>query len=545
MSRPQQRSLRAWALGFSLIVAVGSIGVLAYQAVGLDRSHRAVAEGVLRDYSAFAADQFSRLAAERITTLNKTILAPVACGASTQIRHAAAVDRTAAAAQASCANPTAVDGFFEADAATGRIVFATGAVEHSIREAAESLAIDGPFGFGLVSGDGPPRVVGYWSDAIPGVAKGVVGFIAPAAILQPVFDDIVRNERLLPGLLIEPAQNRDYLTIDVRDAHGASVYRSGEYADGFAIDRPVGSPHGNMQVRLAISEAAAAQLIIGGMPRSRLPLLLSLLAVAMGLLAVGTWQVQRERRLAQMQVDFVRSASHELRTPLAQIRLFTETLQLGRVRSWSEVLSSMAFVDQQSRRLSRLVENLLTFAHGGQQRRAHLEPIELGGFLAETVRGFRPIVGAVGQDLRLEQGDNCVARGDREWLTQIVLNLLDNATKYGPKGQTITIRAECRDGQARIVIDDQGPGIPPEDRKRIFAPFVRLAREHERSTGGTGIGLAVATELTTAMNGTIWADDAPTGARLIVALPIAAAGATGGSASSDTSPSPEPRTQVA
>ena len=123
-----------------------------------------------------------------------------------------------------------------------------------------------------------------------------------------------------------------------------------------------------------------------------------------------------------------------------------------------------------------------------------------------------------------KQCDNCVALGDREWLTQIVLNLLDNATKYGPKGQTITVRAECRDGQARIVIDDQGPGIPPEDRKRIFAPFVRLSREHERSTGGTGIGLAVATELTTAMNGTIWADDAPTGARLIVALPIAAAG---------------------
>ena len=97
MSRPQQRSLRAWALGFSLVVAVGSIGVLAYQAVGLDRSHRAVAEGVLRDYSAFAADQFSRLAAERITALSKTILAPVACGASPQVRRAAAVDRTAAA----------------------------------------------------------------------------------------------------------------------------------------------------------------------------------------------------------------------------------------------------------------------------------------------------------------------------------------------------------------------------------------------------------------------------------------------------------------
>jgi signal transduction histidine kinase len=545
MPRPQERSLRAWALGLSLVVAVGSIGVLAYQAVGLDRSHRAVAEAVLRDYSAFAADQFSRLAAERVTALSKTILAPVACGASPQVRRAAAIDRTAAPAQeCSCANSTPVDGFFEADPATGRLVFTTGRVDDSIHEAVTRLAKSGPFGFGLVSGDGPPRIVGQWADAVPGTAKAVVGFVAPAAILEPIFDEIVRNQRLLPGLLIEPAQNREYLTIDVQDTNGASVYRSGGDTGTFATDRAVGSPDGNMQVRLAINEAAAGRLIIGGVPRSRLPLLLSLLAAALGLLTVGAWQVQRERRIAQMQVDFVRSASHELRTPLAQLRLFTETLQLGRVRSWSEVLSSMAFVDQQSRRLSRLVENLLTFAHGGQQRRARLEPIELGAFLSETIRGFQPIVDAVGQELRLEQSGECVALGDREWLTQVVLNLFDNATKYGPKGQTITVRAECHDGRARIVIDDQGPGIPPEDRKRIFAPFVRLSREHERSTGGTGIGLAVATELATAMNGKIWADAAPDGARLIVELPLVAAGDQRGSASIDVSPSGS-RTQVA
>src|SRR4029453_16889012 len=106
-------------------------------------------------------------------------------------------------------------------------------------------------------------IVGQWADAVPGVAKGVVGFVAPAAILQPIFEQIVRNERLLPGLLIEPAQNREYLTIDVRDAHGASVYRSGDDADAFATDRAVGSPDGNMQVRLAINEAAARRPLIG------------------------------------------------------------------------------------------------------------------------------------------------------------------------------------------------------------------------------------------------------------------------------------------
>jgi signal transduction histidine kinase len=522
MSRIHQRSLRASALGLSLSVVVASIGVLAYQAVGLDRSHRAVAEGVLRDYSAFAADQFSRLAAERVKTLTRTILEPVACGSSARVRHAAAVHRTVVAtgaATTSCANPVAIDGFFEADAGTGQLVFTTGAVEKSIREAVANLAIEGGSGFRLLSGDGQPRVVGYWSDDIPGVQKHVVGFVAPVAILLPVFDDILDTERLLPGSLTEAAQNREYLSIDVRDALGRSVYGSGNDVATFASLRPVGSPQGNMQVRLGINNTAAERLIIGGVPRSRLPLLFSLLSVAVGLLAIGTWQVQRERRIARMRVDFVRSASHELRTPLAQIRLFTETLQLGRVRSWSEVLRSLAFVDQQSRRLSRLVENLMTFAHGGQQRRAHIEAIELGAFLSETTLAFQPIVETLGQQLRLDQGPACAVRADREWLTQVILNLLDNATKYGPTGQTIAIRVDCDGGQARIVVDDQGPGIPSKDRERIFAPFVRLSREHEQRTGGTGIGLAVAADLTTAMNGRIWADPAPIGARFIVALP--------------------------
>jgi signal transduction histidine kinase len=392
--------------------------------------------------------------------------------------------------------------------------------ENSIREAVARLPMDGSFGFGLLSNDGPPRVVGYWSD-VPGSQKHVVGFVAPAAILQPVFDEIVNNEHLLPGSLTNSTQNREYLAIDVRDVHGRSMYRSGQHAVAFASDRPVGAPQGNMQVWLAINDAAAARLIIGGVPRSRLPLLLSLLTVAVGLLAIGTWQVQRERRIARMRVDFVRSASHELRTPLAQIRLFTETLQLGRVRSWSEVQRSLGFVDQQSRRLSRLVENLLTFAHGGQRRRANLESIDLNTFLSDTGRGFQPIVETQGQQLRVVETDLCVATGDREWLTQVILNLLDNASKYGPSGQTIILRAERHDAYARIVVEDQGPGIPSNDVQRVFEPFVRLSRVHEQRTGGTGIGLAVAADLTAAMHGRIWADSPAEGARFIVSLPLA------------------------
>jgi signal transduction histidine kinase len=275
-----------------------------------------------------------------------------------------------------------------------------------------------------------------------------------------------------------------------------------------------------MRVRVAINDTAADRLIIGGVPRSRLPALLALLAVSTSLLTIGAWQMHREQRLARMRVDFVRHASHELRTPLAQIRLFTDTLQLGRVRSWSEVVRSLAFVDQQTRRLARLVENLMAFAQRGNQRRAALEPIELGAFLEETVRAFQPIARANGQALRAEPTDRRMVAADRDWLTQIVLNLLDNATKYGPKGQTITLRVESDARRARIMVEDEGPGVPSSARKRIFAPFVRLSREQEQRTGGTGIGLAVAADLAAAMHAGIWADECADGARFVVVLPV-------------------------
>jgi signal transduction histidine kinase len=518
----QNGRLRVWAIGASLLVVAGSVTALAYEAAGLDRSHRAAAAGVLRDYSAFAADQFARLAAARVAAVARGVLEPVACRSSRTAREMAALDQVKSAALAAAACPTAPRGgnFFEIDTDSGRIAFTAGPEPETARRLAASLPLVGSSSFRLVSDDGDVRLVGFWRGSPPDGPKHLVGFVAAASMLRPVFDAIVDGERLLPGSLTPPAQNRHYFAVEVIDASGRPVYRSGDRLGALAVDRPIESPETNMIVRLGLNEASASQLLIGGLPASRLPTVLALLGTAVGLLAIGGWQMQRERRLAQMRVDFVRSASHELRTPLAQIRMFTETLQLGRVRSWEEVTRSLEFVDQQSRRLSRLVENLLTFAHRGRQRRPDAAAVDLGRFLADTAEAFQPIIVAAGQQLRVEVREPSVVRADREWLTQVVTNLLDNATKYGPAGQTISVTVERGGTEALIVVADQGPGVPPGDRTRIFAPFVRLSREHEERTGGTGIGLAVAAELVAAMHGRIWADEAASGGRFVVALPI-------------------------
>jgi signal transduction histidine kinase len=104
---------------------------------------------------------------------------------------------------------------------------------------------------------------------------------------------------------------------------------------------------------------------------------------------------------------------------------------------------------------------------------------------------------------------------------QIVLNLLENAIRYGPAGQTVTVRVERVNGGARLVVEDEGPGIPIGDRERVWAPFVRLTSQSQGSMG-TGIGLAVVRDLTTRHGGRAWIERASAtsaGARFVVELP--------------------------
>jgi signal transduction histidine kinase len=119
---------------------------------------------------------------------------------------------------------------------------------------------------------------------------------------------------------------------------------------------------------------------------------------------------------------------------------------------------------------------------------------------------------------------------DRDALRQMLLNLLDNAVKYGPAGQVITIGTETTGDRVRIFVEDQGPGIPHEDRQRVWEPYVRLGRAAETATGGSGIGLAVVRELVSLHNGRTRAEGTPGGgARMVIELPMAGGAATAAS----------------
>jgi signal transduction histidine kinase len=375
--------------------------------------------------------------------------------------------------------------------------------------------------------DGAPRAIVYTvvTDKA-GVARTVVGLEEDPRRLEPLYTKEDDKYPLLPIPLTGGVAYDSLGSAIVMEADGRELYRSPvQYAPTFSARDSFEHPlMGSMRVQVALRPDLAPKLVIGGMPRSNLPMLLSLLAVTAGLVVMALLQLHRENELSRLRTDFVSGVSHELRTPLAQIRMFSETLLLGRVRSEREQMRSLEIIDQEARRLTHLVENLLHFSRSERLvTRLSPAPTELAPLVRQTVEAFTPLAAARGVILATELHDGLVAPVDADALRQMLLNLLDNAVKYGPEEQTLTVGLRASEGgrRARIWVDDQGPGIPAADRERIWDRFWRLERDRGSAVAGTGIGLSVVRELAGLHGGRAWAEDAPgRGARFVIELPL-------------------------
>ena len=295
----------------------------------------------------------------------------------------------------------------------------------------------------------------------------------------------------------------------------------------FADTVHLGAQFGGLVLGVALTtsrygEGGGGDLVAGGVPGSRLLMLFGLLVLLAGLVADAVLQLRREHELARLRADFTTGVSHELRTPLAQILLYGETLMLERTRSERERRSAAEVIVREARRLMHLVENALHFARTDRQLlRLSPEAVALAALTREIIVDFAPLAWAKQVTVCEHLDDEAYALIDRSAYRQILLNLLDNAVKYGPAGQTIAVALE-RDvagANVRLSVDDEGPGVPAPDRERIWAPFVRLDSAR-RGPMGTGIGLAVVRDLALRHGGRARVDEGVgRGARFVVTLP--------------------------
>jgi signal transduction histidine kinase len=230
--------------------------------------------------------------------------------------------------------------------------------------------------------------------------------------------------------------------------------------------------------------------------------ILLLLAVSIGLTLVSA---QRERRLAQQQMEFVSAVSHELRTPLAVICSAGENLADGVVHDPEQTREYGALVRNEGRRLTEMVEQVLDFAGIQAGKKTYrFEPVAIRDIIDRALETFEMQIRESGVAVEKRIPMNLPPiMADRPALVRSVQNLVANALKYGQSGNWLSVRAESASNHVNLIVEDHGSGIAAADLPHIFEPFYRASSVVEAQIKGSGLGLSLVKQIVEAHGATI------------------------------------------
>ena len=310
------------------------------------------------------------------------------------------------------------------------------------------------------------------------------------------------------------------LTLTITDAQRRIVYQApkGSIDSKFYGVAPLGFI-GGAAFWVALRPDVAHFLVAGGIPDSRVPASLLLLAGSIILAIAGFASLRSEVRLVNSRERFLANVSHELRTPLQQILMFVQLLRLGRMRGEHERERSLEIIERETHRLISLSNSVMAAAKPEMKLRSG--PVDVGSVAETAADFFAPLASARKMRIELDVPGPAVARGDPGAIRQILINVLDNAAKYGPIGQTITIGVHNDGESVKLCVDDCGPGIPPSELENVWKPFFRVGGTLDDSTGGAGLGLAIVRDLATAMSASAELSPRPAGGtRFTLSLPV-------------------------
>lgn len=238
------------------------------------------------------------------------------------------------------------------------------------------------------------------------------------------------------------------------------------------------------------------------------------LILAMIMATFAVWrELSRERALVALRNQFVANVSHELRTPLALIRMYAETLALKRLSDPDKIHHYHRTILRETERLTKMIEKVLDFARikgGGQLYR--LEHFDLATTVHDVVENYEQQIAEQGIQLTLSLADDVprVAH-DRDGITQVMINLLDNAVKYG-QGSPVQVSLQPVSAGVELTVSDQGPGIPLAEREQMRKPFQRGAQAQPME--GSGLGLYLVDQIVKTHHGHFYLEPAERGAGL-------------------------------
>jgi two-component system phosphate regulon sensor histidine kinase PhoR len=232
------------------------------------------------------------------------------------------------------------------------------------------------------------------------------------------------------------------------------------------------------------------------------------------------------RRVEDMRVDFVANVSHELRTPLAALSGFIETLKGAARNDTAARERFLDIMEAQARRMARLIDDLLSLSR--IELSAHVRPqtrVELLPIVQQVLDALQTLARDRGVSVSIDAEDAPLAvAGERDELTRVFENLIENALKYGASGKRVEVRLRREGGEAVVAVRDFGPGIAAEHLPRLTERFYRVDIAESREQGGTGLGLALVKHILNRHGGRLGIDSRPgEGATFAVRLPLSPA----------------------
>jgi len=346
---------------------------------------------------------------------------------------------------------------------------------------------------------------------LDGMVEGVVAVDGREHIL-------LMNERarVIFGLGAARGEGKPFLEV-IRNAELHEVFReSRKGAPGAVVRREVGltTPAGR------VLQVHAVPLELAGGERG---------------LVMVLHDVTELRRLEQVRTEFVANVSHELRTPLTAIHGYLETLLAGALEEPEHARKFLEIVFRHTERLGRLINDLTDLSNIELGKvTLRLAPTRLGNVVDSVMAIIEPRAASGGVTLAVEVPDGLAAvRADLDRLVQILINLVDNAVKYTPRGGKVSVSARAAgEAMVEVAVADTGVGIPRAELPRITERFYRVDKARSRELGGTGLGLAIVKHLVLAHGGELVIDsESGQGTTVRFTLPVAdAAAAEGGAA---------------
>jgi two-component system phosphate regulon sensor histidine kinase PhoR len=358
--------------------------------------------------------------------------------------------------------------------------------------------------------EGHSYLVSYWQRELRGRRYLLVAWHDVPRIVHDLF----------PMLTTE---SDAHTRVNVVDEDGRIVFGPSLTPGGFTIGRPFETTLYKWQLNVTLTSAKElGDRAADDNWRQTLLVITSWVVVLAGLILVIV-AAFRERKLSNMKSDFVANVSHELKTPLALVRMFGELLESGRVESEEKRQQYLQIILSESERLTALIENVLDFAKVERGKAAYdFAPASVQEVVARAVELCRSRAQRDGVDLVLEQKEELPLTDlDERALEIAVINLIDNALKYAPDGKRVVVSTRLADGHAEVRVTDQGAGIPPEDRKRIFERFVRGKPAAVKQVRGSGIGLALVKHIAEAHGGRAWCEPVdPLGSSFVITVKL-------------------------